>query len=127
MSGAMMVTLDWRIEPGTMMGRHIIGPIELSSAMRSTSPRSSQRKRLFAGYLLHLSASVSPGSSGAAAAPPAVAPLAPVGGVGVGVAAAGGGGSEPGGTEPGRVPVGGPAPRCAEAGAAKAASDDKIT
>ena len=53
-------------DPGTMIGRHIIGAIELSSAMRSTSPRSSHLNFLFGGYFLHSrSASCSPGSGGA--------------------------------------------------------------
>src|SRR2546423_15719104 len=67
----MMVTLDWRIAPGTMIGRHIIGAIELSSAMRSTSPRSSHLNFLFVGYFLHSrSASCSPGNGGGIAPPP---------------------------------------------------------
>src|ERR1700761_3333871 len=67
-----MVTFDWRIEPGTIIGRHIMGAIELSSVIRSTSPRSSHLKRLFGGYLWHsLSASCSPGNSGVVAAPDA--------------------------------------------------------
>src|SRR5439155_20503062 len=97
----MMVTLDWRIAPGTMIGRHIIGAIEFKSAMRSTSPRSSHLNFLFAGYFLHSrSASCSPGKGG-------VVGVAPALGV------AGGGGSGGGAAPPGevgvppRVPAGG--------------------
>src|SRR4051812_46401146 len=96
----MIVTFDWRIDPGTMIGRHIIGAIELSSAMRSTSPRSSHLNFLFCGYFLHSrSASCSPGSGGALGS---AGPPADVGGVAGGaVTGVGGGGVAP------RVPVGG--------------------
>src|SRR5439155_8969985 len=107
----MMVTLDWRIAPGTMIGRHIIGAIEFKSAMRSTSPRSSHLNFLFAGYFLHSrSASCSPGSGGVVGvAPPTV--------VVEGGAGSGGGAAPPGevGVPP-RVPVGGGVVRgCANA------------
>src|SRR3954471_20031834 len=69
----MIVTFDWRIDPGTMIGRHIIGEIELSSAMRSTSPRSSHLNFLFDGYFLHSrSASCSPGKGGVVPVVPGV-------------------------------------------------------
>src|SRR5438094_562863 len=88
-----------------MIGRHIIGAIELRRAMRSTSPRSSHLNFLFDGYFLHSrSASCSPGSGGVVA-------VAPDGVPGVG----GGGTLMPPGVPavpelpavPVRVPVGG--------------------
>ncbi len=99
----MMVTLDCRIEPGTIIGRHIMGAIELSSAIKSTSPRSSHLNFLPGGYLWHsLSASCSPGNSGDAV-------------LGVDGAAAGGLAADP----PARVTVGGVAVRtCAKTGVA---------
>src|SRR5689334_12217309 len=88
-----------------MIGRHIIGEIELSSAIRSTSPRSSHLNFLFAGYFLHSrSASCSPGNGGV------VVPAVP----GVGGTAVVDGGGVPGAPAvpelpavPPRVPVGG--------------------
>src|SRR3954466_15887530 len=96
-----------------MIGRHIIGAIELSSAIKSTSPRSSHLNFLFDGYFLHSrSASCSPGSGGALG--PGGAPTVVDGAVG-GAAGSGAGRGTVG--EP-RVPVGGGTARppvCAEA------------
>src|SRR5689334_3650409 len=98
-----MVTFDWRMLPGTMTGRHIIGAIELSSAIKSTSPRSSHLNFLFAGNLRQsLIASFSPGKSGASpAAPPGLDGGPPIAG---GVPDGGAGGVAPGSV---RVPMGG--------------------
>src|ERR1700744_6710592 len=77
-----------------MIGRHIIGAIELSSAMRSTSPRSSHLKRLFCGYFLHSrSASCSPGSGGAFPSGTVGDVVAGVLGAGAGVRVLDGGGT----------------------------------
>src|SRR3954469_255499 len=84
-SGARMVTLVWRMLPGTMKGRHSIGDIELSRVIRSISPRSSHLNFLLGGYLRHSCvASFSPGSAGAAGS------LRAAGGGGVTVCAGGG-------------------------------------
>src|SRR5438552_1315938 len=80
-SGARMVTFDWRMLPGTMNGLHSIGDIALSSVIRSISPRSSHLNFLPEGNFLHsCSASFSPGSIGVVS----VAPRVPDGGAAVG-------------------------------------------
>src|SRR5260370_42343676 len=89
-----------------MIGRHSIGEIELSSIIKSTSPRSSHLNFLLGGYFLHsLSASASPGRSGSAGG---AGGAGVAGGAGKGVAGAGGATV--------RVPVGGPLFCCAHSG-----------
>src|SRR5258708_7627063 len=92
--------------PGTMNGRHSISVIELSSVIKSTSPRTDHLNFLLAGNFLHsLRASASPGSGGSFAAG--------AGAAGGGPGAAGGGGGNPVVAPPGRAAVGGGGPTLA--------------
>src|SRR5581483_2543009 len=99
--------------PGTMNGRHSISVIELSSVIKSTSPRTDHLNFLLAGNFLHsLSASASPGSGGSLAAGAVAA--------GGGPGAAGGGGGKAAGA-PGRAAVAGGGPTLAGCACAIAA------
>src|SRR5688572_23582082 len=101
-SGARIVTFDWRTLAGMMNGRQSIGEMALSIVIRSTSPRSSHLNFLLLGnFLQSCTASRSPGSvtaPGAAGAASAAGAPGAAAGAGAGAAgAAGVAGAAPGG------------------------------